>query len=71
MTFTYEELRNLAYIMYMIQNQMTFCIAAMTDVIPYIDTAHGSATYVEPHSNVDKSINYYQVFKELKSVLTI
>jgi len=48
LSFTYEELRNLAYIMYMIQNQMTFYIAAMTDVMAYIDTAHTSATYVEP-----------------------
>jgi len=48
MTFTYKELRNLAYIMYMVQNQMTFYIAAMTDVIAYIDTAHSSATYVKP-----------------------
>ena len=48
LSFTYEELRNLAYIMYMIQNQMTFYIAAMTDVIAYIDTAHSSTTYHEP-----------------------
>ena len=68
MTFTYEELRNLAYIMYMIQNQMTLYIAAMTDVIAYIDTSHSSTTYVEPHSNANKSINYYQLFEELKSV---
>ena len=27
---------------------MTFYTAAMTDVIAYIDTAHTSATYVEP-----------------------
>jgi len=44
LTFTYEELRNLAYIMYMIQNQMTFYTASMTDVIAYIDTAHDSVT---------------------------
>jgi len=69
--FTYEDLRNLAYIMYMIQNQMTFYISAMTDVIACIDTAHSSTTYVEPHSNADKSINYYQLFEELKSVLAI
>jgi len=42
LSFTYEELRNLAYIMYMIQNQMTFYTAAMTDVIAYIYTAHDS-----------------------------
>jgi len=70
-TFTYEELRNLAYIMYMIQNQMTFYLTAMTDVIAYIDTAHNSATYVEPPSTADKSINYYQLFEEHKSVLSI
>jgi hypothetical protein len=48
LSFTYEEMRNLAYIRYMIQNQMTFYIAAMTDVMAYIDTAHTSATFVEP-----------------------
>ena len=68
MTFTYEDLRNLAYIMYMIQNQMTFYIAAMTGVIAYIDTAHSSTTYVEPPSTANTSINYYQMFEELKSV---
>jgi len=71
LTFTYEELRNLAYIMHMIQNQMTFYTAAMTDVIAYIDTAHDSVTFVEPPSTADKSINYYQVFEEIKSVLTV
>jgi len=40
LSFTYEEVRNLAYIMYMIQNQMTFYTAAMSDVIAYIGTAH-------------------------------
>ena len=68
LTFTFEELGYLAYIIYMIHNQMTFYIAAMTDMIAYIDTAHSSTTYVEPHSNANKSINYYQLFEELKSV---
>jgi len=71
MIFTYEELRNLAYIMFMIQNQMTFYTAAMTDVIAYIDTAHTSSTYLEPPSTADKSINYYQLFEEFKFVLTV
>ena len=66
LSFTYEELRNLVYIMYMIQNQTTFYIAA------YIDTAHSSATYLAPPSTVDKSyINYCQLFEELKSLLTV
>jgi len=71
LSFTYEELRNLAYIMYMIHNQMTFYTAAMTDVIAYIDTAYDSVTFVEPPSTTNKSINYYQLFEEIKSVLTV
>jgi hypothetical protein len=58
-TFTYEVLRNLAYIMYMIQKQMTFYLDAMTDVMAYIDSARSSVTYVKPPSTADKSINYY------------
>jgi len=71
LSFKYEELRNLAYIMYMIQNQMTFYTAAMTDVIAYIDTAHDSVTFVEPPSTANKSINYYQLFEEIKYVLSL
>jgi len=59
LSFTYEELRNLAYIMYMIQNQMKFYTTAIIDVIVYIDTAHDSVTFVEPPSTANKSINYY------------
>jgi len=70
LSFTYEELRHLAYIMYMIQNQMTFYTAAMTDVIACIDTAHDSH-FAEPPSTANKSINYYQLFEEIKSVLTV
>jgi len=57
--------------MYMIQNQLTFYTAAMTDVIAYIDTAHDSVAFVEPPSNGNKSINYYQLFEEMESVLTV
>ena len=71
LSFTYEELRNLAHIMYMIKNQLTFYTAARTDVIAYIDTAHDSVAFVEPPSNANKSINYCRLFKEIKSVLTV
>jgi len=71
LSYTYEDLRNLAYIMYMIQNQLTFYTAVMTDVIAYIDTAHDSVTFVEPPSTANKAINYYQLFEEIKSVLTV
>jgi hypothetical protein len=69
LSFTYKELRNLAYNMYMIQNQLMLYTAAMTDVIAYIDTAHYVA-FVEPSSTANKSINY-QLFEETKSVLTV
>ena len=71
LSFTYEELRNLAYMMYMIENQMTFYTAAVTDVIAYIDEAHDSVTFVDPPIIAHKSINYYQLFEEIKSVLTV
>ena len=71
LSYTYEELRNLAYIMYMIQNQLVYYTAAMNDVIAYIDIAHDSVTFVEPPSTAHKAINYYQLFEEIKSVLTV
>ena len=71
LSFTYGELCNLAYNMYMIQNQLTFYTGAMPDVIAYINTAHDSATFAEPPSTENKSVNYYQLFEEIKSVLTI
>ena len=57
--------------MYMFQNQMTFYTVAMTDVIAYIVTAHDFVTFAEPPSTANKSINYYQLFEEIKSVLTV
>jgi len=71
MTFSGNELQYLSYIMYMIQNQMTFYTAAMTDVINYIDKSYSSITYIEPASTANKSINYYQLFEEVKAVLLI
>jgi len=71
LSFTYGELCNLAYNMYMIQNQLTFYTGAMPDVIAYINTAHDSVTFAETPSTANKSINYYQLFEEIKSVLTV
>jgi hypothetical protein len=47
---------------------MSFYIAANADVIAYANAALGSTTYVEPHANAHTSINYYQLFEELKAV---
>jgi hypothetical protein len=41
----------------MIRNQMTLYIAANADVIAYVNTAHGSTTYVEPGANANIFIN--------------
>ena len=71
LSFTYGELCNLAFIMYMIQNQLTFYIGAMTDVIAYINTTHDSVTFAEPPSTANKSISYYQLFEKIKSLLTV
>jgi len=57
--------------MYMIQNQLTFYIGAMTDVIAYINTTHDSVTFAEPPSTANKSISYYQLFEKIKSLLTV
>jgi len=54
----------------MIQNQLAFYTAAMLDVRAYINTAHDSVTFAEPPSTANKSINY-QLFEEIKSVLTV
>ena len=70
-SFTYGELCNLAYIMYMIQNQLMFYTAAMPDIIAYINTAHDSVTFAEPPSTANRSINYYQLFEKIKSILTV
>ena len=55
----------------MIQNQLMFYTDAMTDVIAYINTAHDSVTLAEPPATANKSINYYQLFEEIKSILTV
>ena len=54
----------------MIQNQLTFYTGAMPDVIAYINTAHDSVTFADTPSTANKSI-YYQLFEEIKSVLTV
>jgi hypothetical protein len=55
----------------MIQNQLMFYTAAMPDVIAYINTAHASVTFAEPPSTANRSINYCQLFEEIKSILTV
>jgi hypothetical protein len=53
----------------MVRNQLTFYLAALNDVIAYVNTAQSSTTYVEPPATAHKSINYFQLFKELKVIM--
>jgi len=70
LSFTYGELCNLAYIMYMIQNQLTFYTAAMPDVIAYINTLT-TLLLLRSLPPPQTNLNYYQLFEEIKSVLTV
>ena len=53
----------------MIQNQLIKYTEAMSDVINYVLTAIGSASYVEPPADASKNILYYQLFEEIKTIM--
>jgi hypothetical protein len=56
----FHELRYLSYIFFMVRNQLTFYMAALNDVIAYVNTAQSSTSFVEPPATANKSINYFQ-----------
>ena len=64
-----SEIRHLSYIFFMIQNQLIKYTEAMSDVINYVLTAIGSTSYVESPANASKNILYYQLFKEIKTIM--
>ena len=41
----------------------------MSDVINYVLSAISSSSYVEPSSDANKNILYYQLFEELKTIM--
>jgi hypothetical protein len=64
-----HELRYLRYIFFMVRNQLTFYMAALNDVIAYVNSAQSSNTFARPPATAHKSINYFQLFEELKAIL--
>jgi hypothetical protein len=64
-----HELRYLSYIFFMVRNQFTFYIAALNDVIAYVTSVQISTTYVEPAATAIKSVNYFQLFEELRAIV--
>jgi hypothetical protein len=64
-----HELRYISYIFFMVTNQLTFYLAALNDVLAYINFAQSSTTYVETPATAHKSINYFKLFEELKVIL--
>ena len=67
--FKLHELRYLSYeyIFFIVQNQLIKYTEAMADVMNYVLLAISSNTYVEPPSDANKNILYYQLFEELKN----
>ena len=41
----------------------------MSDVINYVLTAIGSTSYVEPPTDANKTILYFQLFEEIKTIM--
>ena len=64
-----SEIRHLSYIFFMIQNELYKYKEAMSDVINYVLTAIGSTSYVEPPTNASKTILYFQLFEEIKTIM--
>jgi hypothetical protein len=53
----------------MVRNQLNLYMAAINDVIAYINSVQSSPTYVEPPATANKSINYFQLFEKLKAIM--
>ena len=70
-SFKVLELRYLSYIYFMVRNQLTRYTEAMADVMNYVTAAIYSDKYVEPPINASKSVLYYHLFEELKSLVCI
>ena len=63
------DLRYLAYIFPMVENQLLKYKEAMSDVMNYVLTTINSTSYVEPSANASKNILYHQLYEEMKTLL--
>ena len=64
-----NELRYLAYIFPMVENQLLKYSEAMPDVMNYVLATLNSTSSVEPPANARSNILYYQLYEELKTLL--
>jgi hypothetical protein len=69
--FKLHELKYLSYILFMVRNKLIRYTEALHDVMTYITSALYSTTYVEPSPTANKTILYYQLYEELKSIVRI
>ena len=64
-----NDLRYLAYIFPMVENQLLKYTEAMPDVMYYILQILDSTSYTNPPANARNNILYYQLYEELKTLL--
>ena len=64
-----NDLRYLAYIFPLVENQLLKYNEAISDVMNYVLTKLNSTSYVEPSANASKNILYYQLYEEMKTLL--
>jgi len=63
------DLRYLAYIFPMVENQLLQYSEAMPDVMNYVLPTLNSTSSVEPPADASNNIFYYQLYEELKTLL--
>ena len=64
-----NDLRYLAYIFPVVENQLLKYSEAMPDVMNYVLATLNSTSSVEPAANARYNILYYQLYEELKTLL--
>jgi len=64
-----NDLRYLAYIFPMVENQLLKYTEAMPDVMNFVLATINSTSSVEPPADASNNILYYQLYEELKTLL--
>ena len=64
-----NDLRYLAYIFPMVENQLLKHTKAMPDVMNFVLATLNSTSSVEPPADASNNILYYQLYEELKTLL--
>ena len=64
-----QELRYQTYIFPIVQNLLTKYTEAMADVMNYVLSTINSTTYIAPSHTANRTILYYQLFEEIKTLM--